>query len=195
MWSNVESWKSSFIFKMGFPVLWYFILQKEGLCLFVFTQQICIQSLLCIETGCLRGQEKWKVSLKAGKEEWRALWGQTVRFKTCLHQCCIWASYLASSVQFQFSLWVVSDSATSWTAARQASLSITNSWSLPKLITYSSANYIYHVVCHILSAYLSYNWKFIPFDCFHPISLPSSPPLVTTDLTLFLWVCSFVLEV
>ena len=30
---------------------------------------------------------------------------------------------------------VVSDSATPWTAARQASLSITNSWSLLKLIS------------------------------------------------------------
>ena len=34
----------------------------------------------------------------------------------------------------QFSRWVVSDSATPWTAALQASLSITNSWSLLKLI-------------------------------------------------------------
>ena len=35
----------------------------------------------------------------------------------------------------QHSCSVVSDSATAWTAARQASLSITNSWSLPKLIS------------------------------------------------------------
>ena len=95
---------------MRFPFLWYFILQKQGLCLFAFTQQICIQSLLCIETGCLGGQEKWKVSLKAGKGQWHALWCQTVRFKICLQQWCIWASYLASSVQFQFSCSVVSDS-------------------------------------------------------------------------------------
>ena len=38
-----------------------------------------------------------------------------------------------SSVQFSHS--VVSDSATPWTAARQASLSITNSWSLLKLVS------------------------------------------------------------
>ena len=95
---------------MRFPFLWYFILQKQGLCLFAFTQQICIQSLLCIETGCLGGQEKWKVSLKAGKGQWHALWCQTVRFKICLQQWCIWASYLASSVQFQFNCSVVSDS-------------------------------------------------------------------------------------
>ena len=37
-----------------------------------------------------------------------------------------------SSVQFSCS--VVSDSATPWTAARQASLSIANSWSLLKLV-------------------------------------------------------------
>ena len=35
----------------------------------------------------------------------------------------------------QFSRSVVSDSATPWTAARQASLSITNSWSLLKLMS------------------------------------------------------------
>ena len=38
-----------------------------------------------------------------------------------------------SSVQFSCS--VVSDSSTPWTAARQASLSITNSWSLLKLMS------------------------------------------------------------
>ena len=40
--------------------------------------------------------------------------------------------YCYSSVQFSHS--VVSDSATSWTTAGQASLSITNSWSLLKLM-------------------------------------------------------------
>ena len=38
-------------------------------------------------------------------------------------------------VEVQFSRSVMSDSATPWTAARQASLSITNSWSLPKLMS------------------------------------------------------------
>ena len=38
----------------------------------------------------------------------------------------------------QFSLSVVSDFATPWTAAHQASLSITNSWSLLKLISIQS---------------------------------------------------------
>ena len=40
-------------------------------------------------------------------------------------------TYHLSSVQF--SCWVMSDSATPWTAAPQASLSITNSWSLLRL--------------------------------------------------------------
>ena len=35
----------------------------------------------------------------------------------------------------QFSYWVMSNSANPWTAARQASLSISNSWSLLKLIS------------------------------------------------------------
>ena len=41
-----------------------------------------------------------------------------------------------SSVQFSWS--VVSNSATPWTTARQASLSITNTWSLPKLMSIES---------------------------------------------------------
>ena len=32
---------------------------------------------------------------------------------------------------------------------------------------------IYHLVKFILSTYLSYNWKSVPFDCLHPISPPS----------------------
>ena len=51
--------------------------------------------------------------------------------------------YRVSSVQFSRS--VVSDSATPWTAARQASPSITNSWSLPKPMSIESvmpSNYL-----------------------------------------------------
>ena len=50
----------------------------------------------------------------------------------------LWVVVLVVSVQFssvQFNRSVVSDSATPWTAAHQASLSITNSWSLPKLMS------------------------------------------------------------
>ena len=43
---------------------------------------------------------------------------------------------IGGSVQFSHS--VVSDSATPWTTARQASLSITNSWSLFKLMSIES---------------------------------------------------------
>ena len=39
----------------------------------------------------------------------------------------------------------------------------------------SSVNYSYHVVCYIPSIYLSYNWKFVPFDCFPPIPTFSTP--------------------
>ena len=52
---------------------------------------------------------------------------------------------LFSSVQFSRS--VVSDSETSWTAARQASLSITNSWrSLPKLMSIESVMLSNHLI-------------------------------------------------
>ena len=49
-----------------------------------------------------------------------------------------------SSVQFSRS--VVSDFATPWTAARQASLSITNSWSLPKLLSTESVMPSNHLI-------------------------------------------------
>ena len=60
---------------------------------------------------------------------------------------------------------------------------------------YSRVSYIYHVAHYILSIYLSYNWKFVPFGYIHPIPLPplTSPPLVTTNLIFFfLCVCLFV---
>ena len=47
----------------------------------------------------------------------------------------------------------------------------------------SSVNYVYHVIHYIPSTYLSYNWKFVPFDCLHPIFPLSTPHfLVTTNL-------------
>ena len=51
----------------------------------------------------------------------------------------------------QFSHSVVSDSATPWTAACQASLSITNSWSLSKLMFIESVMPSNHfILCHPL---------------------------------------------
>ena len=46
----------------------------------------------------------------------------------------------------QFSHSVMSDSATPWTAARQASLSITNSWSLLKLMSIESVMLSNHLI-------------------------------------------------
>ena len=54
-------------------------------------------------------------------------------------------------VPFQFSCSVVSNSATSWTAAHQASLSITSSWSLLKLMSIESVMPSNHLIlCHPL---------------------------------------------
>ena len=58
---------------------------------------------------------------------------------------------IMSVSQFQFGHSVVSDSATPWTAARQASLSITNSWNLLKLMSIElvmPSNYL--ILCHPL---------------------------------------------
>ena len=53
-------------------------------------------------------------------------------------------------VQFS-SVTVLSDSAASWTAARQASLSISNSWSLLKLVSIESVMPSNHLIlCHPL---------------------------------------------
>ena len=59
-------------------------------------------------------------------------------------------------ISFQFSHSVMSNSATSWTAAHQASLSITNSWSLLKLMSIElvmSSNHL--ILCHPLLLLLS----------------------------------------
>ena len=62
----------------------------------------------------------------------------------------------------QFSRPLVTDSATPWTSARQASLSITNSWSLLKLMS---------------------NQSVIPFN--HLISSPRSPKSQSTVFNIF----------
>ena len=63
-------------------------------------------------------------------------------FKDILHNR-IWDSNLIMHPSVQFSCSVVSNSATPWTVAHQASLSITNSWSLLKLM-YIELSWWYH---------------------------------------------------
>ena len=59
--------------------------------------------------------------------------------------------YKVTTTSVQFSCSVVSDFATPWTAARQASLSITNSWNLLKLVSIESVMPSNHLVlCHPL---------------------------------------------
>ena len=55
-------------------------------------------------------------------------------------------SKLLSPLSVQFSHWVVSDFATPWTAAHQASLSMTNSWSLLKLMSIESVMPSNHLI-------------------------------------------------
>ena len=50
-------------------------------------------------------------------------------------------------------------------------------------VTSSSVNSMYHVAHYIPS---TYNWKFVPFDCLHPVP-PSSPPTSSSHISdLFL---------
>ena len=77
-------------------------------------------------------------------------------------------NYYVSSVQLSCS--VVCDSETPWTAARQASLSITNSWSSTQT----------HV-----------HWVGDAIQPFHPLSSPSPPALnLSQHQGLFKWVSS-----
>ena len=52
---------------------------------------------------------------------------------------------------------------------------------------------MYHVVHYIFSNYFSYNWKFLSFDCLHPVPLPTTLPLKITNLILFFlgWLVGF----
>ena len=68
----------------------------------------------------------------------------------------IWTTFVKLFSNVQFSHSVVSDSATPWAAARQASLSITNSWSLPKpmsIVWVMPSNHL--ILCHPLLLLLS----------------------------------------
>ena len=77
---------------------------------------------------------------------------------------------LHTKIISQFSCSVVSDSATPWTTARQASLSITNSWSLPKLMSIELV---------------------IAIQPSHPLSSPFSPSFnLSQHQGLFKWVSS-----
>lgn len=50
-------------------------------------------------------------------------------------------------------------------------------------ITYRCVNYVQNAHC-ISSSYLSYTWKFVPFNCLHPLPSPAThPALATTNLT------------
>ena len=80
--------------------------------------------------------EQWTGS-KLGKEYIKAVYCHPA-----------YLTYMQSSVQFTCS--VVSDSATSWTKARQASLSITNSQSLLKLMSIESVMPSKHLILCLL---------------------------------------------
>ena len=62
------------------------------------------------------------------------------------HRQCSISSSVYTGVSVQFSRSVVSNSATPWTTACQASLSITNSWSLPKLMSVESVMPSNHLI-------------------------------------------------
>ena len=58
---------------------------------------------------------------------------ETIYSNPMFNEFSFWLCVISNSVQFSCS--VMSDSVTPWAAARQASLSITNSWSLLKLMS------------------------------------------------------------
>ena len=62
------------------------------------------------------------------------------------HRQCSISSSVYMGVSVQFSRSVVSNSVTPWTTACQASLSITNSWSLPKLMSIELVMPSHHLI-------------------------------------------------
>ena len=60
-----------------------------------------------------------------------------------LNHCWLWITFVLSSVQFLSCVWLF---ATPWTAAHQASQSITNSWSLLKLMSIESVMPSNHLI-------------------------------------------------
>ena len=96
--------------------------------------------------GNSAGSPDWEI------QEWMWLWEGSGRKK-------FWLAWLGSGAipwanqcgQDQFSHSIMSDSAIPWTAARQASLSITKSWSLLKLMSIESVMPSNHLIlCHPL---------------------------------------------
>ena len=90
--------------------------------------------------------------LEPGMEQWTGtrLGKEHVKTTYCYPA---YLTYMQSSVWFSPS--VVSNSATPWTAARQASLSITNSWSLLKLMSTESVRPSNHLIlCCPFSSHL-----------------------------------------
>ena len=83
--------------------------------------------------SCWLSTPPWKTLRMEGRNEALCALRKTGRtglqIVRCLRELILWTQFF-SSVQFSHS--VVSDSATQWTAAHQASLSITNSQSPPK---------------------------------------------------------------
>ena len=82
---------------------------------------------------------------------------------------CTWPLLLTVISSVQFSCSVMSDSATPWTAAHQGSLSITNSWSLLKLISIKLVMPSKHLIlCHPLLILLSIFFSFLMSQFFTP---------------------------
>ena len=76
------------------------------------------------------------------------LYASNNKLCTCFYSFCLLKTFLLQIEAVQFSCSVMSDSATPWTAACQASLSITNFWSLliSKLISIESMMPFNHLI-------------------------------------------------
>ena len=58
----------------------------------------------------------------------------------------------------------------------------------PSYVTYSTVDYIYHVVPYIPSTYFSYNCKVVPFDYLHYVPPPpasSNHNLISSSMSSF----------
>ena len=124
-----------------------------------WTTREAFRSLFCKRDDCGMCGKRRKSAVGRGERGWWALRSTGVSNctgpqRSCKEVLCLSVSLISVSVPFssvQFSHRVVSNSATPWTAPYQASLSITNSWILLKLMSIESVMPSNHLIlCHPL---------------------------------------------
>ena len=124
--------------------LYFQVLNCELSSLKYYRQYMLSESFKTLKNSLLFLWVRLKKQYLEKDDGWRSLMMGTCSFIILFFLTWVYLTICISSVQFSHS--VVSDSATLWTAARQTSLSITNSWSLLKLMSTESVMPSNHLI-------------------------------------------------